>query len=221
MTQSTTQRYHVEVTAIIGVYVDADSGEEAEERGMRVARARPRIQTHEVKRATAVPLTTEQQMSQDNLRIWQETEALKLGVFSQRQRWEVGALPEGELLLIAREELFKPFALIPRRSRKGPTVVRHAGTIRACITGGDPMAWSMEDDPGLNDEQWTSLHRLLNACDEVRRHQWMRPLPPEMVRVAIRGHRGTCQRCNRSTMEIGALVDIEWAGRLLSREYVL
>lgn len=221
MTQSMTQRYHVEVTAILGVYVEADSQEEAEERGMRVARARPRIQVHEVKRATAVPLTAEQQANQDNLRVWQETEALKLGTFSQRQRWESGVLPDGELTLIARQELFRPFGLVPRRNRKGPTVVQHAGAIRACIAGGDPMKWSLHYDPDLTEDQWTSLHRVLNACDEVRKHPWMAPLPPEMVRVAIRGHRGTCERCLRSTMEIGALIDIDWAGRLLSREYVL
>lgn len=221
MTQPTT-RFRGEVIVKISLALDAYGQQDAEERARRIARSRSRIRDTEIASVTVHPMTVAQRLDHDNICVWQETEALALGNSSQRLRWNNGCLPDEELLLMVREELFRPFALVPRRSRKGPTAIRHDGDMAACLVDGSvPVRWSIDDNPALSDDEWSTLQRIMVGSEEVRRHRWMTHSPPTNVRLAVRGHRGLCLTCQGKASENAALVEIEWAGRLLTREYVL
>ncbi len=208
--------------------IEADNQLDAEQRARQTVCARQLIRPDDVVRVSALPLTTSEELSYDNLCVWQESEALQLGSPNQRQRWSGGCLPEEELLLIARRELFAPLSLCPRRSRKGPSAIAHPTDpqgewvcTRSAFNGIVPVMWRTEPDPELTETQWQSLQRVLVACDEIRRHRWMTRTNPTAVRVSTRQHRGECQDCHGTTAENSALVGLEWAGRVLSREYVL
>jgi hypothetical protein len=217
-----TQRFLARVEVCLDILVDSDTAEEAQLRARTVACSRPRIRPSEIQRVDVHQVPLAEQVSQDNLRTWQEVEALKIGSSSQRDRWGSGCLPEDELLLLAREELFRPMSLIPRRRRRGPSAIRHIGDMFACMVDGEiPVEWEVLPEPQLDDEQWTTFRRVLTACEAVRRHAWMQHDRPESVRMALREHRGRCKTCERTTSEAGVLVEIDWAQRLLSREYVL
>jgi hypothetical protein len=218
------QRFRAEVAVRLGLYVDADDEEDAQQRARRLACDRPGIHPSEIVGVTAVPLSVAEQLCEDNLRTWQETEALRLGSVSQRQRWASDCLPEAELLILVRNELFRPFALCPRKTRRGPSAIRH-GTptwIRDCaVDRSIPVEWRTNPDPDLTDDNWQTLRRLLVAGEAVRRHPWMRSSPPAYVRMQVRNHHGMCLTCRGTSSENTALIEIDWAGRTLSREYVL
>lgn len=222
MTPPTFQRFRGEVIVKISLALDAYGQQDAEARARRITRTRSRIRDAEIDSVTITPMTVTQRLDHDNLCVWQEAEALALGSANQRMRWNNGVLPENELLLMVREEMFRPFALVPRRSRKGPTAIRHDGDMAGCaVDGAIPVRWTLDDDPALSDPEWATLQRILTGCEEARRHRWLQHSPPTCVRLAIRGHHGECLTCHGKTAEIGALVEIEWAGRSLTREYVL
>jgi len=209
---------------LLGLYVDADSEGDAEQRAKRLACARPGIHPIEIVHVTAVPLSVAEQLSEDNLRVWQETEALRLGSVNQRQRWASGCLPEEEFLRLARNELFRAFALYPRKTRKGPSAIQHRAPtwMRDCaVDGSVPIDWRTTPEPDLADEEWQTLRRLLTACEAIRRHPWMQMSPPTSVRMQVRNHLGTCKTCQGTNSENTCLVEIDWGGRLLTREYVL
>lgn len=222
------QGYRAEVTIVLALVLEARSQAEAEERALRMTRSRQIIRRSDIRQLCVTPMTVSQKLTTDNVRIWQETEALQLGTSNQRQRWNSGCLPEGDLLLIARDEIFRPFSLCARRTRKGAAAIRHPTDARGAWTcaesavgGTIPIRWANLPDPKLTETQWGSLQRILTAGDEVRRHAWMRLSPPTSVRVEIREHRGECLSCHGQSSENAALVEIDWAGRVLSREYVL
>lgn len=216
------QRYRGEVIVRISVALDAYGQQDAETRARRIVGARSRIRSEEIASVSMMPMTVAQRVDYDNLCVWQETEALAIGTSSQRARWQNGCLPDEELLLLVRAELFRPFALVPRRSRKGPAAIQHDGDMAACaVDGAIPVRWSIDDDPELSDGHWATLQRILTGCEEARRHAWLRHAPPTCVRVAVRGHHGECLTCHGTFSEIAAMVEIEWAGRHLTREYVL
>jgi hypothetical protein len=222
------QRFRADVVIVLGMHVEAPTQAEAEDRARRMALARQRIRADDIRNLVVVPLSTEQALSDDNWRMWQITEALRLGTSNQRQRWQSGVLPDSELLILARTELFRPYALCPRRVRKGPGAIPHPtdtnGTwacAAAAVNGTIPVTWETRGDPRLTDPQWSSLQRLLTASEEVRRHPWMFKSLPTCVRIELREHRGECMVCRAVTSENAALVEIDWAGHLLSREYAL
>lgn len=221
-------RFRAEVVIVLGLCLDAESQQDAEERARRMACSRQRIRPQDIRNMVVMPMTVCDQLTHDNVCVWQETQALALGDFGQRQRWNSGSLPEPELLLLARNELFMPFALCERRTRKGPAAIAHptdtSGTwlcASSAVNGTIPITWSTRPDPLLTDAQWKALQRLLTASEEVRRHRWMAMSPPTSVRIEIREHRGECMMCHNVVSELGALVEIDWAGRPLSREYAL
>jgi hypothetical protein len=221
---TTPRRFRTEVLVLLGSYVDAESEDEAQDRAKRLACARPGIQPAEIVRVTAVPLSVAEQLGEDNARAWQETEALRQGSVNQRERWASGCLSEHELLMLARNELFRAFALYPRKTRKGPSAILHhtRAWMRDCAVDGTvPIEWRTTPDPDLADPEWQTLRRLLTACEAIRRHPWMQMTPPTAVRMQIRNHLGTCRTCQGTHSENTSLIEIEWAGRLLTREYVL
>lgn len=225
---TTSSRFHADVVIVLGFDIAASSPHDADARARRMALGRQRIQPGDIKNLVVTPATVGQDLDRNNLRIWQETEALRLGTVSQRQRWDNGCLPEDELLDLARKEIFKAFALCPRRTRKTPSAIRHPvdadGTwlcVAHAVNGTIPIEWSTNPDPSLNDLQWKSLQRLHAMADQVRRHEWMKKSPATAVRIHLREHRGKCMACQGATVDPGALVEIDWAGRLLTREYAL
>jgi hypothetical protein len=224
---TTSHRFRAEVVVHLNVCVDADSHVDAEDLARRMA-ARQRIRPSDVVRVSAVRLDVGQCLTHDNICVWQENEVLARGTSNQRQRWDSGCLPDNELRLLARTELFRPFSLCPRRVRKGPSAIPHPKDdlgawlcAATAINGTIAVAWKTRPDPELTETQWQSLQRLLAASDEVRRHPWMRMSQPTSVRLAIREHSGECAACRQRTAENAALVEIDWAGRTLSREYML
>jgi hypothetical protein len=219
-------RFQTEVSVVFRQTVDGKTAEEACERAHRMACARPGLRAEDILGVLAFPLSTEAAASEVNLRMWQESEALRLGTQSQRQRWGVGCLPDEELLFISRNTLFLAFALIPRRSKMGPGAIAHPvdpdGRWTCHRPGGIPVAWSTTPSPmPLSGAEWRIVTRIHSAMEETRRHPWLRGSPSTAVRVSVRAHRGTCEICGADVHENAALVEIDWAGRTLSREYSL
>lgn len=226
MTTTEQTRYHAEVVVVLAIDVDATSAAEAEESARRIACKRQQIRRSDIRNLVVRPLTVLQQLTADNVALWQETEALTLGTSSQRDRYRDRCLPEPELLLLARGELFRPFALIPRRTRKGPSAIPHptddaGGWTCTPVNGTIPIEWSTAPDPTLGEDHWRTLNRIVAATEEVRRHRWMAMSAPTCVRVEVREHRGRCLQCGGRMAEPSALVEVDWAGRTLSREYSL
>lgn len=85
----------------------------------------------------------------------------------------------------------------------------------------DLVDWSTTAQPDLTQDEWQILLRIHRAMGEIQRHPWMRHSGSEVVGVQVREHKGICERCQGIACERSALVSIEWAGRVLSREYVL
>lgn len=216
--------YEAEVIVAIRVRVQADSVPHADEKARRMV-VDHRISPAEILECDASPIPLEAQLTADNIRLWQEMEALKGGTASQRQRHAAQLLPDEDLCQLARDELFKPFAMFARRQKMKPSAIPHP---RDRVTGKStcgevpPVAWSSGDAPrALSNDQWQTVLRLEVALKEARRHVWLQPNSSSAVRIKLRVHTGTCQSCGGSVAEDTALVEIDWAGRTLSREYVL
>jgi hypothetical protein len=222
----TTSRFRADVLVRFLVDLDGTDPVDAECRARRLTASRPGGASADIVKVDVRPLTADERLSRDNLRTWQEMEALDRGSSSQRQRWRAGNLAEEELLLLAREELFRPFALFQRRPRRGPAAISHPvnpdGTWQCVREGAVPISWATYPDPiDLDADQWQSVQRILRAMAEARRHAWLSSCLPTSVRCALREHRGVCGVCGRTASDASALIGIDWAGRLLSREYLL
>lgn len=225
MTVTTRQRYRADVVIVLSMFVEAPTQADAESRARRMALARQRVRPENIKNMVVIPLAAGEELSRTNLQLWQELEALRTGTSNQRQRWDSGCLPEEELLVLARNELFRPFSLCARRTRKDAAAIPHPmdahGTPTCASTGTIPVTWETRPDPVLTDPQWTSVQRLLTASEEVRIHPWMLTSLPTCVRIELREHRGECLTCHEKVSENSALIEVDWAGRVLSREYTL
>lgn len=226
---ATGTRFRAEITVGFLVDLDAIDLEDAEGRARQMASARPGAGTTEIKSVTVRRLSLEEQASRDNLHLWQEMEALRMGTQSQRQRWQCGNLPAAEVAALAREELFRPFWAFRRRAKLSAYAIPHPvdahGNV-TCAAGAPsstpPVTWETLPDPlALTAPQWSAVTRLLRAVEEVRRHPWLTSCLPTAVQSSIREHRGTCQACGRSVSDVAALVSVDWAGRTLSREYLV
>jgi len=173
-----------------------------------------------------------------------EIYAILTGRPDQLERWEVGLLPQDELLALARTELFKPFDGLPRwNSRSGA----HNATIRwgdvrhkddcsfhkAKSEDWEPYverlkaqgAIRFEATPAdeLGADQWRALKEMTALANRASQHAWLTVTAAggEVFAVAPRAHTATCTMCAEEIYKASALVSVKWAGRLLSREYVL
>jgi mono/diheme cytochrome c family protein len=70
----------------------------------------------------------------------------------------------------------------------------------------------------LTATEWVVLARLNAVVEQTNKHPW---LAGSGATIATRIHKGVCQRCHREAAQVSALVTIDWAGRTLSREYLL
>ena len=84
-----------------------------------------------------------------------------------------------------------------------------------------PVTWTTTTISTLTDAQWDAVTPIHAALDVARQHPWLRRSPPSSVRVLLRGHLATCDVCRRTYTDPAARVEIDWAGRTLSREYAL
>ena len=218
--------YRTEVVVVFTITAPASSPQEAEDLARRRALDH-RVAKGEIIEATAAPVATDEQVTYENVRIWQEHEVLKHASTNQRQRYAAGLLPDEELADLARHELFLPFAMFTRRQKLKATAVPHprlqsSGKI---VCGDDPpVTWESHElgpDGALTQDQWQTVLRLEAALKEVRVHPWLAPSSLASVRVCLRVHTGRCSACNHHITQSTAMVEIDWAGRTLSREYVL
>ena len=215
-----TQRFHANVSINLHLLVESPSRDDAELTARRMA-CRPGIRQDNITGVTVTAMTLAEQMRADNLVTWQESEALRRGDVSQRQRWLSGCLPELELLALARDELFRPFTFLPRRRQKHFSSIPHPGS--ACHWGQDNetfIDWQTTDVSDISAQAWQQLTAVHTAALEMGRHAWLQA-SPSAVSVNVREHKGTCRRCTRSTADQSALVTVAWGGRTLSREYAL
>jgi len=161
-----------------------------------------------------------------NMIVWLELEALKLGTDNQRERYSAGLLPEDELTALARTELFTGFAGLRRWAKRDHTAlgeklkhrISHAGA--ACLNNPDHPDLETTDAEELEADEWNTLKHIQAMADIVTRHHWL-VRSHGSVQIKPSTHWATCKSCKAETSRSSAKVTIEWAGRLLTREYAL
>lgn len=204
--------------------VTGNTLEEARRSAQHAACSIATLNPSDVVNVEVLPLSITELLHADNLRLWQEMQAIEIATVSQRDRWRAGALPADELNAIARDELFKPFDGFVKRRKFTVADIPHprVGASWKCADNGNahniPITWVTVMKPTLTASQWSEVTRLRIASEDVRRHPWLAH-DDGALQIQVRSHVGTCQRCHKSAEQAAALVLIAWAGRLLSREY--
>lgn len=158
----------------------------------------------------------------NNVREYLAGEAMKLASATQRQRMDSEVTREEEILGIARGELFKPFLEFTKRPKRWASSVVHT---RDCA--GPDVRWSVTNVPpeargSLTSSQATNLYLIVQAARIAGKHEWLcRTEPDGFIDLKVQRHAGTCSACGASHVDHGVLVTIPYAGRTLSREYLL
>jgi hypothetical protein len=136
------------------------------------------------------------------------------GNANQLERYYAGLLPDDELCALARNVLFTPFAMFKRWMKLAPGDVRHE---KGCSHGA--ITFTTRPAPDLTADEWMMYKKIRDiayAADEnVLREHGTRG------KVEIVEHVGTCSICPAEVFGRAASIQIEWAGRPLSREYGL
>jgi hypothetical protein len=160
-----------------------------------------------------------------NLIPWLEAQAVSMGDDNQRERHASGVLPEDELLHLARAELFRPFADLRRWSSSGrsgvnltASAVKH--TKRCTAKDGTGVKFETCQAGELTHDEWRSLKTIQELAVAVDAHPWMRRAGAK-VTIESQTHWATCARCEAEACRSSAKVSIQWAGRILTREYAL
>lgn len=137
--------------------------------------------------------------------------------------YDDGALPENDLLALARAELFSPLAKVERWAgrdwSKIEQAIAHAGR---CWESTPPEAlYAHETAPikALTLHQWDQQAAIHRAAAEIRRHPWIQN--DASVVVVDTTNTATCRQCHGSARRNVIKVSVAWAGRHLVREYVL
>ena len=159
-----------------------------------------------------------------NLREWLESEAEMMASARQAILMDDPATREAELCTIARTELFRPMAELTKRVRMRAHAVPHSAACSAPRTG-HSIVWSTVPSFGSGSfgaREMTALDVVTKAAESIAKHRWMTvPGVADQIRVEPRYHLGLCGTCSGAAGEHSVLVTIPWAGRELSREYVL
>lgn len=175
----------------------------------------------------------------DNLIVWLELEALRLGTDNQRERWAAKALPNDEIALLARVALFSPLEhfvrwqpiglrQVPHKAPRGLAMALNPrpwdGVCPTKLEGGPSLDESIEFDTRpeaeLSHSEWEIAKDIIDACGLASRHEWCRR-QGVAFKIELRTHVGRCKACERSIKKPSILVSVQWAGRTLSREYAL
>lgn len=174
-------------------------------------------------------MTSVREVKRLNMVAWLEGEAARLGTEAQSAAYSRNALPEIELLSLARCELFKVFAgnrWQPLRWQDCP----HIG----CSTPGkvriSSAPWPYDRPPvlagwtcGENDKapHDASYETLRRQMAEVANLEWVKRCPSIVPMMGIHVHTAKCDICHGFIKRASALISVPWAGRMLSREYAL
>lgn len=161
-----------------------------------------------------------------------EREAVRVrGDANQRSRYEAGLLPEEELVTLARAELFAPFERCARWHNRmlRSQAVRHR--VQYCHGQIDFETCDVDE---LTSEQWDNLEILRSAMEIARDHHWIvRSVNDASARLHVdvrrisgivittTAHWATCRACLAEESRHTARVQILWAARTLSLEYLL
>ncbi len=165
----------------------------------------------------------------ENLRYWQESVAARAMGEPIASLWARGEVSEHEFLHRVREELFRPFALLSRRSPLTFRDVPHPRRGRAvtCADGRSQLdlstmvQWTTTLHPELTSAEWVTWSRIRAAATLAARHLWLQPAGDASVTTEQRRHQGRCSECRKTAHQHAALVRVWWADRVLSREYLL
>ena len=148
-----------------------------------------------------------------------EEAAVHFGSDNQKERYAAGLLPEEELCGLAREQLFKPFAGIPRwgtMTRVQAKDVRHH---RQCAAGDTDIVFEAVAAGELTHDEWEAYRLIQAARDIAAVHPWL--MSTNAITLAPMAHFATCRHCEAEACRTSVKVTIQWAGRELVREYVL
>lgn len=172
------------------------------------------------------------------------------GTTSQLERYAADLLPEDELCALAREQLYKPFGGLARYSSSEKIKVselRHQSDCAVFVKeseirradGGEPFSpetqkriargiqkYLIEDAidfetcamAELDKEGWQWLKAIESSAEAARKHPY---LAGGTVVVEPLTHWATCRHCQAEIDRSTAKVHIHWAGRTLTREYLL
>jgi len=153
-----------------------------------------------------------------------ESRAESLATPAQLERMaESPQAKELELLTIVRAQLFKPFGEFRKRVRLRSAAIAHADD---CKDERD-ISWSTVPCANFppSEESLTTLTRMHAVAAGAALHPWLADPAAGgrlyKVRLEARTHHGVCRSCSGEISEHAVLVTIRWAGRELSREYVL
>jgi hypothetical protein len=226
-------RYHADITLRLRLPIDAADMDSAEQQARSAALRRPGVRPEHLHTVNVTRLSDLELEELGNRHAWQEHETVRsCGTFDQRTRWTECVLPEEELLGIARAELFRPFGMLEKRRPMVFADIPHPTDTRGVWTCLQPVpkipkdasalvTWETLPGPCLTQAEYRTLCRIHEIAAEVQGHPWMKGASAEAVSFEAREHRGTCKKCGGMTYERSALVTVLWAGRRLSREYVL
>lgn len=182
----------------------------------RLRAPRVAITSEHITAVSVTSLSVDEMLQHDHHRLWQERQAAGVGKPNQLARYERGSLPEQELLALARNELFEPFAVPFRRRQRMTATDIHDD--EPC-TG--EVIWSTIPNPRLTDRQWRTWRHIEDTLADAMSHPWMYLSSREDGTAQMLEHRGSCPACMGHRAHQSALVSIVWAGRTLSREYLL
>lgn len=137
-----------------------------------------------------------------------------------RRMAESAEAMEIELLTLVRAELFAPFRAFRKRVRLRAAAIAHKDN---CLPSPE-VDWSTRRPQTRVGAEM--VHKMNAVAYEVAKHPWLAERAPEdarhcKLRLEQRHHHGVCRCCRAEISEHTVLVTVYWAGRELSREYVL
>lgn len=152
-----------------------------------------------------------------------EMRALQLATPDQRAQ-----MPEEELVVqLARDELFRPFAMFRRwfnTKNLRPSDARHQPGCQALGFDLDALdrhiTFDTTPEATLTRKQTDILKALHATASSASDHPWCQKTGATFV-LEVRTHRATCRLCRESVKAASVLVSVPWAGRVLTREYAL
>ena len=167
-------------------------------------------------------MNTAEDMNHDRVREL-EAMAVRLGTRNQQERFAAGLLPDDEINSLARTELFKPFADLPKWGNKMLRAehVKHeprCNTQGGIVTCDGRVEFETCDVAELSHDEWEVYRLVQQGRDTAANHPW---LDLGSVTIEPLAHFATCSECEAEASRVSAKVTIKWAARELVREYVL
>lgn len=159
----------------------------------------------------------------DNIREYLEGEAMRLASATQRQRMTSESTRAEEVIAIARAELFRPFADFIVRPKRWANSVVHSKHCQGPDVSWDSTKMPADAATGLTPSERATLAKIMEGAARVAQHEWLVKTTEGSVvlDLKVQTHVGQCNACKAAHVDQGVLVTIPWAGRTLSREYLL